>query len=153
MDVTSDGAAETPVAVGAQLRAAREQQGQSLEDIGRLTRVPVRHLVQIEEGRLEGLPAAPYSAGFVKAYARAVGLDPVVLSHDFREEFDNANRNTPRIAYAPYEPADPVRLPPRLLAIVASGDRSAASHGLRHLAQRAVDRGRPGRSRTARRCW
>lgn len=119
MDVTKDGAAATPVLVGAQLRAAREEQGQSLEDIGRLTRVPVRHLVQIEEGRLEGLPAAPYSAGFVKAYARAVGLDPVSLSHDFRAEFESANRNTPRIAYAPYEPADPVRLPPRLLAIVA----------------------------------
>jgi cytoskeletal protein RodZ len=116
---SSEEIAEKPTTVGGRLRAAREEQGLSLDDIGRQTRVPVRHLVQIEEGRLQGLPAAPYSAGFVKAYARAVGLDPVALSHDFRADFDHANRATPRIAYEPYEPADPVRLPPRLLAIVA----------------------------------
>ena len=81
--------------------------------------MPVRHLVQIEEGRLQGLPAAPYSAGFVKAYARVVGLDPVALSTDFRSDFEFANRDAHRVAYEPYEPADPVRLPPRLLAIVA----------------------------------
>lgn len=105
--------------VGARLRTVREEQGLSLEDIGRQTRVPVRHLVQIEEGRLEGLPAAPYSAGFVKAYARAVGLDATVMSHEFRAEFDRAQAGVHRIAYEPYEPADPSRLPPKLLAIVA----------------------------------
>jgi cytoskeleton protein RodZ len=121
MNVTKDEAApEAPTTVGGTLRAERESQGQTLEDIGRQTRVPVRHLVQIEEGRLQGLPAAPYSAGFVKSYARALGLDPVALSHAFRAEFDAANRNSPRISYEPYEPADPVRLPPRLLAIVAA---------------------------------
>jgi cytoskeletal protein RodZ len=116
---SSEEIVEPPATVGGRLRAAREEQGLSLDDIGRQTRVPVRHLVQIEEGRLQGLPAAPYSAGFVKAYARAVGLDPVALSHDFRADFDRANRDAPRVAYEPYEPADPVRLPPRLLAIVA----------------------------------
>ncbi|USI72278.1 helix-turn-helix domain-containing protein [Sphingomonas morindae] len=114
-----DEAKQTPDSVGVRLRAAREDQGQSLDDIGRQTRVPVRHLVQIEEGRLEGLPAAPYSAGFVKAYARAVGLDPTALANQFRAEFDRAKAGTHRIAYEPYEPADPSRLPPRLLALVA----------------------------------
>jgi cytoskeletal protein RodZ len=108
-----------PTTVGARLRAAREARGQSLDEIGKQTRVPVRHLVQIEEGRLEGLPAAPYSAGFVKAYARAVDLDPVEMSQQFRAEFAAAAQAAPRIAYEPYEPADPVRLPPRLLAFVA----------------------------------
>ena len=105
--------------VGARLREARESRGQSLEDIGRQTRIPVRHLVQIEEGRLEGLPAAPYSAGFVKAYARTVGLDPNAMGQSFRAEFERARRGTGRVAYEPYEPADPSRLPPRLLAVVA----------------------------------
>jgi cytoskeletal protein RodZ len=108
-----------PTTVGGRLRAAREARGQSLDEIGRQTRVPVRHLVQIEEGRLEGLPAAPYSAGFVKSYARAVDLDPMELSQQFRAEFAAAAQASPRIAYEPYEPADPVRLPPRLLAFVA----------------------------------
>ena len=108
-----------PTTVGARLREAREARGQTLDEIGKQTRVPVRHLVQIEDGRLEGLPAAPYSAGFVKAYARAVDLDPVAMSQQFRAEFAASVQASPRIAYEPYEPADPVRLPPRLLAIVA----------------------------------
>ncbi len=112
-------AREGATSVGARLRAAREGQGQTLDDIGRATRVPVRHLVQIEAGQLEGLPAAPYSAGFVKSYARIVGLDPVALSQAFRSEFDAAQRRSARIAYQPYEPADPSRLPPRFLALVA----------------------------------
>lgn len=120
MDETSERAAGGPVTVGARLRAAREARGQSLDEIGRQTRVPVRHLVQIEDGRLEGLPAAPYSAGFVKAYARAVDLDPVALSHEFRAELAESTSVSPRIVYEPYEPADPVRLPPRMLAIVAA---------------------------------
>ncbi|WP_454885641.1 helix-turn-helix domain-containing protein [Sphingomonas oryzagri] len=115
----ADPIAEEPKTVGARLRAAREARGQSLEDIGRQTRVPVRHLVQIEEGRLDGLPAAPYSAGFVKSYARAVDLDPMEMSQQFRAEFAAAAQASPRIAYEPYEPAEPVRLPPRLLAFVA----------------------------------
>lgn len=115
----ADPIAEVPTTVGARLRAAREARGQSLEDIGRQTRVPVRHLVQIEEGRLNGLPAAPYSAGFVKSYARAVDLDPMEMSQQFRAEFAAAAQASPRIAYEPYEPAEPVRLPPRLLAFVA----------------------------------
>ncbi len=120
MEETSERAAGGPATVGARLRAAREARGQSLDEIGRQTRVPVRHLVQIEDGRLEGLPAAPYSAGFVKAYARAVDLDPVALSQEFRAELAEATTISPRIVYEPYEPADPVRLPPRLLAIVAA---------------------------------
>jgi cytoskeletal protein RodZ len=119
MDEASEEAGDGPTTVGARLRTAREVRGQTLEDVARQTRVPVRHLVQIEAGRLEGLPAAPYSSGFVKAYARAVDLDPAELSQQFRAEFADATRATPRIAYEPYEPADPTRLPPRLLAIVA----------------------------------
>ena len=117
MEETSE--ANTPATVGAQLRAAREARGQTLDEIGQQTRIPVRHLVQIESGRLEGLPAAPYSAGFVKAYARTVGLDPVALSLAFRGELSQTSSASTRIAYEPYEPADPTRLPPRLLAIVA----------------------------------
>jgi cytoskeletal protein RodZ len=119
MDEMGERATDGPTTVGARLRAAREARGQSLDEIGKQTRVPVRHLVQIEDGRLEGLPAAPYSAGFVKAYARAVDLDPVLLSQDFRSELAQVSHDKPRITYEPYEPADPVRLPPRLLAIVA----------------------------------
>ena len=80
MDETSDGSARR--ADDGRRPAARGARGAG--PVARRYRpadaLPVRHLVQIEDGRLEGLPAAPYSAGFVKSYARAVGLDPVALS-------------------------------------------------------------------------
>lgn len=119
MEDTNERTANAPTTVGARLRAAREARGQTLEDIGKQTRIPVRLLVQIEDGRLEGMPAAPYSAGFVKSYARAVDLDPTALSQEFRTELARSAGSAPRAAYEPYEPADPVRLPPRLLAFVA----------------------------------
>jgi transcriptional regulator with XRE-family HTH domain len=119
MDDTGERTTAAPTTVGAQLRTAREARGQTLEDIGKQTRIPVRLLVQIEDGRLEGMPAAPYSAGFVKSYARAVDLDPIALSQEFRAELARSASSAPRATYEPYEPADPVRLPPRLLAFVA----------------------------------
>ena len=70
MDETGERTANAPTAVGAQLRAAREARGQSLEDIGKQTRIPVRLLVQIEDGRLEGCrprPTAPASSNPMRA--------------------------------------------------------------------------------------
>lgn len=116
----ADGVSErAATGIGARLRDAREGMGLSLDDVVRQTRVPMRHLVQIEKGELSGLPAAPYSAGFVKAYARVVGIDPTAAGHEFRAEFDRQQNSSGRTPYEPYEPADPSRLPPRLLALVA----------------------------------
>lgn len=73
--------------MGARLRAAREAQGLALDDVAARTRVPRRHLEAIEaggEGGGGGLPAEAYSAGFVRAYARLVGLDADAFARAFR---------------------------------------------------------------------
>lgn len=103
--------------VGARLRAAREARGLSIEDVAAQTRVPTRHLMMIERGEYAGLPAATYSAGFVKAYARLVGLDGQTLSEQFRGEMGSTV--PPPHRAAPYEPADPRRTPPLWLALLA----------------------------------
>ncbi len=103
--------------VGDRLRIARELQDLSIEDVAARTRVPTRHLLMIEQGRYEGLPAATYSAGFVKAYARLVGLDEQALSDEFRGEMGSTA--PPPHKPAPYEPADPRRTPPAWLALLA----------------------------------
>jgi cytoskeletal protein RodZ len=43
--------------VGDKLRAAREAQGLTIEEIANSTRIPKRHLITIESGGYEGLPA------------------------------------------------------------------------------------------------
>lgn len=103
--------------VGERLRIAREAAGLSLEDIAARTRIPMRHLQMIEAGDHAGLPAATYSAGFVKTYARLVGLDGQQMSQDFRAEMGATERVDHQPA--PYEPADPRRTPPLGLALLA----------------------------------
>lgn len=62
--------------VGLMLRLAREDRGMSLEDVARVTRVPMAVLGALEDGDRTGLPAPVYVRGFVRAFARAVGVDP-----------------------------------------------------------------------------
>lgn len=107
----------TAARAGEQLRDAREAQGTTLDEVAQRTRIPRRHLQMIEDGAYSGLPAATYSAGFVKSYARLLGLDAQGLSEQFRREIERETVRPHRPE--PYEPADPGRTPPLGLAIVA----------------------------------
>jgi cytoskeleton protein RodZ len=103
-----------PATVGEKLRAAREAQGATLEEIAARTRIPQRHLEAIERGNYAGLPSITYALGFAKAYARAVDADEVAIARDLRIEL---NRNPERAAPIPaYETSDPKRVPPSSLA-------------------------------------
>jgi len=59
----------------AELRAAREAKGVSLEDISRTTLIDRKYLDAIEHGQEQILPAA-YVRAFIREYAAAIGLDP-----------------------------------------------------------------------------
>jgi cytoskeleton protein RodZ len=97
------------------LRAAREARGLSLDDVATRTRVPIRHLHAIDAGEWDALPAITYSVGFVKSYANAVGLNGTEIGQELRQQLGNPSP----VGNAPYEPADPARVPPRSLAIAA----------------------------------
>ena len=103
--------------VGERLRAAREAQGLTLDEIASSTRIPKRHLQTIEQGRYDGLPAPTYSTGFIKSWARQLGLDGRALAEEFRSELGVLS--TERSQPLPYEPADPRRTPPAGLALLA----------------------------------
>jgi transcriptional regulator with XRE-family HTH domain len=101
--------------VGDRLREAREARGMSLDDVASVTRVPTRHLLHIERGEWDALPANTYSVGFARAYANAVGLNGTEIGQELRAQL-GAPASPTAIAY---EPADPARVPPRSLAIIA----------------------------------
>jgi len=107
----------TPLRVGDKLRAAREAQGLTIEEIAGITRIPKRHLITIENGSYDGLPAPTYSAGFIKSWARRLGLDGQALSDQFRVEMGGVSVEPSQSL--PYEPADPRRTPPAGLALLA----------------------------------
>ncbi|MGB3721885.1 MAG: helix-turn-helix transcriptional regulator, partial [Pacificimonas sp.] len=96
--------------IGTLLQTARLEQNRELSDIAAQTRVPLRHLTAIEEGRHEELPALPYTLGFVKNYARAVGMDSEAAAAQFRSE---SNLTTREPSVTVLEPIDERRAPPR----------------------------------------
>jgi cytoskeletal protein RodZ len=104
--------------LGGRLRAAREARGLSLQDIANQTRIPVRHLQHVENEAWDDLPAITYCVGFVRAYGNAVGLDGAELGRELRDRLGNRRARVATVNY--YEPADPARVPPRSLAIVAA---------------------------------
>ncbi|WP_380874941.1 hypothetical protein ACFB49_02310 [Sphingomonas sp. DBB INV C78] len=116
-DTTGEFAVEAPFTVGARLAEARRAQSLELADIAARTRVPLRHLQAIEANDLSALPAAPYSVGFVRAFAQIVGLDASALAREFREEMGGGA--VERVIPEPFEPADPARVPSRFLVTVA----------------------------------
>lgn len=67
-----DNAMET---LGGFFRQARERQGLSLDQIASQTRIPPQHLQALEEEDFASLPAKVFTKGFVRSYARALGLD------------------------------------------------------------------------------
>jgi cytoskeleton protein RodZ len=108
---------EEEISLGERLRRAREAKGLSLDDVAARTRIPIRHLQNIEREDWDALPAVTYAIGFARNYASAVGLDGAVVGRELRARIGG----TPARAAAPeyYAQADPARVPPRSLAIVA----------------------------------
>jgi len=71
--------------IGAFLRRERELRQVSLEELVQITRVPLRMLQRIEEDRFEELPGDVFARGFLRSYARALGLDSEAVLARFAE--------------------------------------------------------------------
>jgi cytoskeleton protein RodZ len=80
--------------VGADLCAARERLGWSLDAVSAGLRIRLAFLVALEEGRIADLPGNAYAIGFLRTYAATLGLDPDELTRRFRSEAAEVNRLT-----------------------------------------------------------
>jgi cytoskeletal protein RodZ len=69
------GTVEAREALAAWLRQGRTQRKLSLEDVAKVTKIQPRILDKLERGELEGLPADVFVRGFVRSFAKCVGLD------------------------------------------------------------------------------
>jgi len=119
MDESEDDIIQTS-SVGERLRAAREQKKLSLENIADQTRIPLRHLQNLEAGNWSSLPAPTYTIGFAKSYASAVGLDRTEIGDDLRSEMGGQRYESGGNAEV-FEPVDPARTMPRWLVLSAIG--------------------------------
>lgn len=73
--------------LGHYLRNERELRQLSLEEIAQTTRIPLRMLQHIESDQLDQLPGEVFTRGFLKSYARSVGLgvDDVLARYGERQ--------------------------------------------------------------------
>ena len=69
-------AAETSDSFGTWLRRQREGRQIALREIADSSKISLRYLQALESDRFDVLPAAVFAKGFLRQYARYVGLDP-----------------------------------------------------------------------------
>lgn len=72
-------------AIGAELSCARIAQGMQIAEVAQLLRISKHYLKDIEAGSFDQLPGPTYVSGYLRSYARVVGLDAVALTNRYRE--------------------------------------------------------------------
>src|SRR6516164_503624 len=68
---------------GERLKRERELRGVKLEEIAESTKIGKRNLVALEEEHFDQLPGGIFNKGFVRAYAKYLGLDEEQAVNDF----------------------------------------------------------------------
>jgi len=72
--------------LGEALKAIRHDKGLTLQEVAEITRVRRAYLEALEDMRLEELPSRPFTIGYIRAYATALGLDPDTATERFKTE-------------------------------------------------------------------
>lgn len=119
---------------GDRLKKEREQKSISLDDIALSTKIGTRLLRALEEEKFEQLPGGIFNKGFVRAYARHVGLDEEQAISDYLAALGDTQRrlaepeaalpkeNAHEMRRAPVhdlrEPESEMQIPWGLLALV-----------------------------------
>lgn len=124
-------------AFGEKLRKQREQRGISLDAISNTTKISPRMLRAIEDEHFDQLPGGVFNKGFVRAYARQVGLDEEETVSDYlaalRESQVQSQTILPNFRGRP-ENSAPQSAPP---------DRRVQTEDRRKEARRSQDREDP----------
>ncbi len=82
--------------VGQDLRTARQRKGEDLASVSRGLKIQKSHLNALEESNFDLLPGRTYAIGFVRSYARYLGLEAPKLVERYKAEiagFDEAEEN------------------------------------------------------------
>jgi len=72
--------------LGEALKAIRQEKGLTLPELAERTRVRRAYLEAIEEMRLDALPSRPFTIGYIRAYATALGVDPDLATERFKSD-------------------------------------------------------------------
>jgi len=129
--------------IGAALKAIREFQHLTLEQVAETTCIRRAYLAALEDRRLDALPSRPFTIGYVRAYANALGLDGEAAVRRFKA--DEPSREEPlRGPVGVDQGRDP-----RLVIAGVAGALVVAAIALWNVAQRAMTEDAPPPARAA----
>lgn len=126
---------QTPMpGIGHSLRAARRAQGRSLADAAAETRIRESYLAALEEDEFDALGGDVYVRGFLRLYARFLGLDADALVAEYQGSHAHENGNShalpPRSFGDPMLPIGDRTRPPRPLLVAGVAVAALAVVGL-----------------------
>lgn len=73
--------------LGAYLKAVRTHGGLTLADVAKVTRIRRLYIAAMEDGDRSALPSRPFAIGYVRSYARALGLDGELAVARFKADW------------------------------------------------------------------
>lgn len=88
------------------LKKTRAEKQLSLEEISSQTKIQLHILRSLEEGELADFRSIIFVKGFLKQYARALGLDPVAVLKTFEQEQSGKSGVQPKNTAAPVAKLD-----------------------------------------------
>lgn len=77
---------------GNRLRTIRESRNISLDDLARVTKIPMKFIKALEEENVTALPARVYIQGFIKNLASIYKLNPTETAKAYLQSFDARNK-------------------------------------------------------------
>ncbi|MCD6420350.1 MAG: helix-turn-helix domain-containing protein [Synergistetes bacterium] len=78
------------------LKETRESKGMSIKEISEITKINPRYIKAIEEANYEVIGGDVYCKGFIRNYARSLGLDPEEAVRMYKEEKGEKKEETPK---------------------------------------------------------
>jgi cytoskeleton protein RodZ len=92
---------------GETLKRERELRKISLREVSEATKIGLRYLEALEENRFDQLPGGLFNKGFIRAYAKFIGLDGETLVNVYLYDVAHLQNATPaRPRYAGVSPED-----------------------------------------------
>ena len=114
--------------VGYTLRQERERQNLTINDIEQGTSIRTVYIEAIENGEYDKLPGNVYTKGFIKNYAKFLGMDPDAVVKEFAA--DIAELNAEKTPAPAEESSEPVQTEKPDLKVVKSEKKQSLGYSI-----------------------
>jgi cytoskeletal protein RodZ len=108
---------------GDKFRKAREGKELSLDDVSNVTKISARMLQAIEEEHFDQLPGGVFNKGFIRAYAKHLGLD----SEDAVTDYLACLRQAQIDSHAGWDPEKPSEVRTATKSVIAAPSKPAVN--------------------------